>query len=367
MRVDAYFAVTSNSVQFGARADAFFGFSALSVEGHFGLDALLRFSPLYLIVEVSCGFSVKVFGMGVYGVHLRGTLEGPTPWHISGSASIEFFFFSISVDVDVTFGERRLDSLPPIAVLPALKAELEKLETWRAILPASGRLLVSLRELGDPALLVLHPVGTLHVSQRLVPLNLPIDKVGNQKPSDIKKATIAVASGALSVRGPARENFAAAQYRDMDDAAKLSAPAFEMLESGVELGASGSAWTTGSSAERTVRYEQIVIDTAFERVPTRFFSFWPNLFTHFQRGSAVTKSPLSLASEQKLKPFADKVNVKADAFAVASTADNTAVAGTATFSSHAEAVAHLNATLRRDPSMADALHVIPVAEVNVAA
>lgn len=367
VRVDAYFAVTSNTVQAGAHAEAFFGFSSLSVEGHFGFDALVRFSPLYLIVEISCGFSVKVFGMGVYGVRLRGTLEGPTPWHISGSASIEFLFFSISVDVDVTFGERRADTLPPLAVLPALRRELQKLDSWRATPPASGRALVSLRELGDPSLLVLHPVGTLSISQRFVPLNLPLDKVGNQKPSDITRATLSVTAGPLSVRRPARERFAAAQFRDMDDAAKLSAPAFELLESGVELAPEGNPWATGPAAQRTVRYEQIVVDSAFERVPKRFFPFWAGLFSHFRRGGAVARCSLSQAAERRTEPFVERVRVVGDRFVVAHAADNTVVAAEAVFASHAEALAHLQSAVRADPALAASIHVIPAAEVNAAA
>ena len=85
VRVEAYFAVTTEHACSSARAPRlFFGFDALSVEGHFGFDALFRFSPFYFIVEISAGFSVKVFGLGVLGVHLRGSLEGPTPWHITG-------------------------------------------------------------------------------------------------------------------------------------------------------------------------------------------------------------------------------------------------------------------------------------------
>ena len=34
---------------------------------------------------------------------------------------------------------------------------------------------------------MLHPLGTLRVSQRAVPLDLKIDKVGSQKPSDANK------------------------------------------------------------------------------------------------------------------------------------------------------------------------------------
>ena len=364
LRAETYFAVTSNSVQMGCRAEAFFGFDAFSVEGYLSFDALLRFSPFYLIVEVSTGFSVKVFGVGVWGVHLRGSLEGPTPWHIRGSAEIEILFFSFAVDVDVTFGERRAETLPPIEVLPKLRAEFEKLESWRATLPAAGQLFVSLRELNSADTLVLHPVGTLQISQRFAPLNLPLDKIGNQKPSDIKKASVAVTTSALAVKGPTKEKFAAAQYREMDDAAKLSAPAYEPLESGVEVGAAGQPWATGTLAQRNVRYEMIIIDTAFERFRIPFFKFWDGLFTHFRAGAAVSRSAVSLATEKRMQPFADKVAVGEEQYSVAFQKDNRAYTETATFTSYAEAQAHLAEALRLDPTLSEEIHVIPLAEVN---
>jgi hypothetical protein len=366
LSAETYFAVTSNTVQIGVKAQAFFGFDALSVEGDFSFDALLRFSPFYLIVELSAGFSVKVFGVGVWGVHLKGSLEGPTPWHIKGSAEISLLFFSISVDVDVTFGEHQADTLPPIEVLPLLKAEFEKLESWRATLPASGLLFVSLRDLGSSGTLVLHPVGTLQISQRFAPLNLPLDKIGNQKPSDIKQASVSVTAGSLDVKGPTRENFAAAQYRDMDDAAKLSAPSFEKLESGVELGAAGQAWASGPAAQRNVRYEQIILDTAFKRYQRHFFKFWDGLFTHFRAGAAVSRSPVSLANEKRMQPFDSKVAVFDEQYTVAYQADNRAYTGPTTFASYAEAQAHMNGVLQLDPSLAEEIHVIPFAEVNQA-
>jgi hypothetical protein len=367
IRIDTYFAVTTNTVQLGAHAEAYFGFSALSVEGHFGFDALLRFSPLYLIVEISCGFCVKVFGLGVWGIQLRGSLEGPTPWHISGSATISLLFFDISVDIDETFGERRAEVLPPLPVLPALRAELEKHDSWRATVPGTGRLLVSLRELGDPDLLVLHPLGTLQVSQRFIPLALPLDKVGNQKPSDIKKATVSVdAAGGLAVRGPMRDRFAVAQYRNMDDAAKLSAPAFELLESGVELGAAGNPWVTGPAGTRTVRYESIIVDTAYERFPVQYFEFWGELFVHFAAGASVSRSALSRAKELKRQPFEKKVAVKDAGFVVAHQSDNTAFAESA-FGSHAEATAYLHEAIAADPTLTDSIHILPASEVSVVA
>jgi Family of unknown function (DUF6603) len=367
VRAETYVAVTSNTVQLGCRAEAFFGFDAFSVEGQLSFDALLRFSPFYLIVEVSAGFSVKVFGAGVWGVHLRGSIEGPTPWRVRGSAEIDILFFSFDVDVDVTFGERRHDVLPPIEVLPRIQAEFEKLESWRATLPASGRLFVSLRDLGAADALVLHPVGTLQISQRFAPLNLPLDRIGQQKPSDVNLVRVTAESASLAVRGEVREKFAAAQYRDMDDAAKLSAPSFEPLEAGVELGAAGEAWTTGPLAQRNVRYEQIIVDTPPERPRKPFFEFPNGLFVHFRAGAAIHRSAVSLATERRLKPFADKVAVGADRYTFAFQADNRAASATATFESFAEAEAHLAGVVRADPNLADALHVIPGAEVNVVA
>lgn len=367
IRIETYFAITTNTVQLGAHAEAFFGFSALSVEGHFGFDALLRFSPFYLIVEISCGFCVKVFGLGIWGIQLRGSLEGPTPWHITGSATISLLFFDISVDVNQTFGERRAEVLPPLPVLPALRAEFDKHDSWRATVPGGGRLLVSLRELGSSDILVLHPVGTLQVSQRLIPLGLPLDKIGNQKPSDIKKAQVSVdPAGGLGVVGPMRERFAVAQYRTMDDAAKLSAPAFELLASGVELAASGNPWVTGPSATRTVRYESIIVDTAHERFTHHYFEFWGDLFTHFVAGASISRSGLSKATEAKRQPFGEKVSVRDAGFVVAHQADNTMLDGQ-TFTSHAEATAYLQSTVAANPSLADAIHVLPMAEVNVPA
>ncbi len=364
--VQTYFAITSNSVQLGCRADAFFGFDALSVEGYFSFDALLRFSPFYLIVEISAGFSVKVLGIGLFGVHLRGSLEGPTPWHIRGSAEIEILFFSISVDVDVTFGERRMETLPPIEVLPKLRGEFEKLESWQATLPAAGQLFVSLRELGSAGVLVLHPVGTLRISQRFAPLNLPLDKIGNQRPSDIRHASVTVEAGPLAVKGATREKFAAAQYRDMDDAAKLSTPAYEPLDSGVELGAAGLPWATGPLAQRNVRYETIIVDTAFERLRTRFVKFWDGLFVHFRAGAAVSRAPVSRFNEQRLQPFTDKMAVADERFTVAFQADNRPYTRAATFTSFAEAHAHLTEAVRVDPALTEQIHVIPMAEVNTA-
>jgi hypothetical protein len=367
LRVEGYFAITPNTVQLGARADAFFGFDAFGIKGDFSVDGLIRPWALYYIVDISARFSVKVFGVGVWSVRLKGTLEGVLPWRLRGSAEISLLFFSFDVDVDVTFGDVLSLVLAPIEVLAKIVAEFAKPESWRATLPPSGRLFVSLRNLDSPGVLAMHPVGTLQISQRFAPLNQPLDRVGNQKPSDVSRVTASVQAGGLSVLGPTREKFAAAQYRDMDDAAKLSAPAFEPLDSGVELGGAGEPWATGRLAQRNVRYETIIVDTAFEAVRRRFVKSWDALFVHFRAGSATARAAPSLANERRLQPFAVKVSVSEASYTVAWQADNTPYTAGATFGSYAEALAHLEESVRRNGTLADAIHVIPGTEVNRAA
>ena len=92
-----------------------------------------------------------------------------------GEGSLSLLFFEISADFDISWGEEEDTKLPEISVIPLLKAELEKPESWRALLPTSGNLLVALRELDSTSEtddLVLHPVGTLEINQKLLPLDL---------------------------------------------------------------------------------------------------------------------------------------------------------------------------------------------------
>lgn len=364
IRVMGYFAVTSNTVQFGARAELYFGFSALNVDGHIAFDALFQFSPFYFIIELSASLSVKVFGIGLFSVRVGMSLEGPTPYRAKGTGSISLLFFDVDVDFDFTWGEAQNTVLPPIAVMPLLKAEFDKLENWKAQLPVGNNLLVSLRTL-DSTELVLHPVGTLSVSQRYIPLGLTLDKVGTQKPSDASVFTVSVTG--LDKKGDIDEAFAMAQYQDMDNATKLSRPSFEKENGGLEMAATGHLVASGKAVKRIVRYELIVIDTNYKRFIRRFFNFFSGaLFTHFLKGNAVAKSSLSYKTKKQLQPFDDKIKVVQGAYAVANVMNNTSFASTI-FNSEAQAREFMQQQVTANPNLHESLHVIPQHELNPAA
>ena len=361
VRVEGYFAVTSNSVQFGAAVEVFFGVSAFNVKGHLAFDALFQFSPFFFVISISASFSVTVFGIGLFSVRFSGSLEGPTPWRVAGEGSISILFFDISVDFEVTWGETNKATLPPIEVLPVIRAELNKAESWRALPPAGNNLSVSLRKMpAEEAALVLHPVGVLRVSQRAIPFALTLGKVGNQKPSDVNRLTIGVAGGGLAQKAEAFEPFAPAQFQEMSDAEKLSRPAFSKERSGLELSAAGEDLRTAGMTRRVVRYEEIIIDSNFKRFVFRFRLLGALLFNFFLGGAAVARSELSLAKKKQYEPFAEKIEVKDATYTVAFQANNKAYSpAAATFTSEASAQEFLRAEASKDANLADSLHVIP--------
>ncbi len=365
IRAEGYFAVTSNTVQFGAAAELTFGFDDFAIQGHVSFDALFQFSPFHFAIDTSASVSLKAFGIGMFSLRLQFTLEGPTPWRAHGKGSISLFFFDISADFDVTWGETRNTTLPPIAVMPLLAAEFDKADNWRALPPASSNLLVSLRKIGAAGSLVLHPVGSLRVTQKAVPLDFTIDRVGSQTPSDANTFALRVVGTGIGRRQDLLESFAPAQFENLDDADKLSRPGFELMHGGIELGVSGQELASGKSVKRIVRYEEVILDNNFKRFPRRFRIFNGTLFEHFLGGSSVARSTLSQAARQKLQPFADKVTIGAPGYTVALTSNNQAFSTSATFTSSTMANDFMAGAVRADPTLADALHVIPQHEVIV--
>jgi hypothetical protein len=292
---------------------------------------------------------------------VRGSLEGPAPYHIKGHGSISLLFWDIGVDFEETWGDSRDTSLPPIAILPLIEAELNKAINWRALLPAANHLLVTLRKMPQAeADLILHPVGVLQISQRALPLEIKLDKVGNQKPSDVNRLSVAVTGGGLAKRDDAFEEFAPAQYQDFSDSDKLSKPGFGPEKSGVHLSSSGEDLRSSKMVKRVVRYEEILIDNNYKRFERRYFRFIAVLFDHFLGGSAVTKCALSQAVGKKLRPFAEKIEVQTETFTVAFQANNQAFAADAvSFHSEASARDYVKRRVAEDPALAEELHVIP--------
>ena len=380
VRIEAYFAVTSNSVQFGARVELFFGISAFAIEGHLAFDALFQFDPFFFSFGLSISLSVKVFGIGLFSVGFSGLLEGPTPWFIQGKGEISLLFFSIKVPFEHTWGESQDTTLDPIAVYPLLEAEFAALTNWRAVVPDNSRLLVALRQLGDTDAddLVLHPVGRLLISQRKVPVNFRLDKVGSQTPADYDRIVVdaTLSGGGLLSVSKVEEQFAIGQFKDLDGSSKMSAPGFEPLESGIAIGMPGEQMKTSRGVRRVIRYETIIIDSNFKRHVKRFFAFFAAgyavlndfLFTHFLAGNSASHSALSKHQHERMQPFSEVITVQPHQYSVVFNTDNRPMdAAATTFSSQAAASQYMEQQISAHAALTKQVHVVPNTEVNIGA
>jgi hypothetical protein len=360
-----YFAITSNTVQFGCRAEFFYGVSAFNLHGSFSFDALFQFSPFRFVIEISFSLGMDVFGVGVFSVRLKFRLSGPAPWNARGTAtlSIDLWLFSIdiSVDFDITWGEAENPKLPAIKAVPLLVAEYNKADNWTAKIPANISLLVSLRKLDTTVeKLVLHPVGTLQISQKAVPLGIRVDKVGNNPVDDAHLFSLQVTSAGLKKNSDPTERFAIAQYQDMSDADKLSRPAFQEIAAGAELAFNGKQLGSSKVTKRIVRYEVKINDVDGKHHAFRWFNKIGTLFFHWLEGSAICYSDLSHAKKKAMVPTleGERVQMTPPGFVVAGVADNKPIVAQV-FLSEAHAQDYLSAQISNDARMADEIHVIP--------
>jgi hypothetical protein len=250
-----------------------------------------------------------------------------------------------------------------VHVMPVFLAEVNKQENWKALPPPSTNLLVTLRKL-DPTLLVLHPFGALTVSQRALPLNLTLDKLGTQKPDDVNRidVTKAVSGSDTLPITPVNEQFAAAQYQQMSDAEKLSRPSYQLMKSGVTIGAAGGPQSS-KMTRRQIAYEITIIDKEPVR-PLLLLKAISGLFHNFLSGSAVARSSLSYQTKTQFQPNADKVAMAPEGYTVASVQNNKAFDAGSTFSSEAMAVDYMKAHTSTNPSLTGTLHVLPNHEVT---
>lgn len=369
IRISGYFAVTSNTVQFGAKAELYFGFSGFNVSGQMAFDALLQLSPFYFMVQVSCHLSLTVFGIGLFGIGLDLSLEGPTPWHVQGNASLRILFFTIRVPIDITWGESHETSLEDIKIMPLVIEEFKKPQNWTAELPDSYNLLVTMRELDEaPDVIILHPLGTLRVSQRLVPLDVQLDKMGNKKISDYRKLTVDSSDG-FKKSGDTKEMFAMAQFQEMGDADRLSLPSYQKCNAGLLMSDKDQELSSSHMVRRVIRYETVIIDSNYRRSEPTLVGIYKGLFTHSLNSNAVTKSALSKAHKRQLDPFEEKekIKLKPESYTIVLAGTNQAyheaTAQATAFESESLAREYMQKQIRKDPNRAELLQVIPTSEV----
>ncbi|MCW5801493.1 MAG: hypothetical protein KIT31_03835 [Deltaproteobacteria bacterium] len=258
--ITGFLAITSNTAQIGAQVELYASAGPLNVKGSLGFEALFERSPFRFRVDLWAGVALRRGNTVLAGVHLDGTLTGPSPWRVVGEACLSLWFIDLCVDFDATFGLAEVLELAGRDIWPVLRDAVQSAESWATSLAAGvTRAVTSAPPLDEPAAARIDPGAALTVQQNVVPLNRRITRFAEATPSgadtfqvtQVKLGTTAVAFQ------PVNEWFAPAQFEQMTDADRLSRPGFEHMVGGVTLG--GTAATGGSAQSAALTYETILI------------------------------------------------------------------------------------------------------------
>jgi hypothetical protein len=267
LRLEMYFAVTANTLQTGANLDIYAQkdlgiLGDFTIQGYLGFDALLKFSPLSFIVEIAASLTLKRNGECFAGVSFAMTLSGPSPWHAYGTATFTICGVSKSLDFDLSIGSPAPPApLAPVDPLGLLVAALEDIRSWAAGAPSAPQTLVTLRAqpAGDTRVLV-HPLGSMTVRQRVVPLDFEIAAYGHQElAGNLRTFTIGEvkAGNQTLAKDDVRDHFAPGDFLQLTDDEKLARPSFEKLKAGVSVGTAPIA--AGVRARANFAYKQYVL------------------------------------------------------------------------------------------------------------
>lgn len=380
LRLETYFAVTSNTVQFGARVEVYARASSFNVYGFIAFDVLFQFSPFRFIADVSAMLALRVGSSAFASISLAFTLEGPTPWSVKGTASFKIcWFFTLKIRFSKTWGEQSHEIGGDALVMPLLLAAFNDASNWVAEPPAGRHLLVSTREIvppvGAPPKVIAQPYGVLTVSQKVVPLNLTIEKFGALRPADGNRFSInglqLGQSTTIANPDPAKEHFAPAQFFEKSDADKLADKSFERYDSGVRVLENGRL-KTAYAAARQVRYELSYIDSQRDTLEPQADKdpFRPDAtaFLTWAVQGATSKSDLSHARNRRPALAPEPVAVADERFAVVFEGDLQVVdAGEGAGLTEAEAVARLRALQAADPVRHRKLQVVAAFELATVA
>jgi hypothetical protein len=252
-RFEGYFAITTNSIQFGASVELIINAGPIYARGFLGFDALIVFKPFSFRFDIHASVRVRLGGITMGGVDLDGTLTGPGPLVLHGRVSIELLFFSVSWEDTFVLGSSAPQQIPAVpSAVAELVGELAKPANLHVEAPAGAYGVLTPPDEGvvKP---VLPPGGRLTWIQKRAPLDLLLQRFES---APLATPETVHASGP-EVTGPAQDWYAPGSYTIQADAQLLNQRAFLRLNGGVQIGLDGVE--SGHAVTHVVTVEQIRI------------------------------------------------------------------------------------------------------------
>lgn len=325
--MECYFACTPNSWQFGGHLYLHVhGPAGFNIDGHLGLDVL--WDPgTYLEASIDARIDFRHNDDVLAGVGLTGLLTGFTPKHIEGKVRLKIcWFLTVSIPFSKTWGEvAPLEENIGVDLETLLLEQINDDRNWRAEVPEAHHLHVSLRKSGDgyPEKIIIQPLGKIIFSQRALPLDQEIQKVGARKPGNPKRLTISKVSGggaAFADVKPTNELFAPGHYMELNDDEKLSRPSFERMTSGIKIGDTGvSHFPKPFVKARSAEYELTYIAPDLPAKKTGGILWNEAVFQRLSRHSAIAGSQISRYNAGGTSTLPKAINLKAAEYAIGGT------------------------------------------------
>jgi hypothetical protein len=285
LRFEGYFAITTNTLQFGASVEAQIHSGGWSIHGTIAFDALLQRVPFHFEFDINASVSVSYDGHNLASLTLSGSLSGPGPVVLKVKVSIELLFFEVSFSDTFELGPT---TPPPAPTAPDLLSVLSTELTDPTCLRAAGGPdpLVTVTA-ADATLTVpvVAPTGALVWDQQRAPLGLVCDRVGGT-PLPAPVQVTATTTGAST---QASDWFAPGQFINLSDDQALTQPGYELLSSGLRLGDGPDH--DGPSAQVTPAVQQIRIPEPPTVATTVPFPGWLRTGVLASPAPAVTVTP----------------------------------------------------------------------------
>jgi hypothetical protein len=215
-------------------------------------------------------------------------------------------------------------------------------------------------------------LAELAVKQSVVPLELQIAKFGDAKPAD---ASIFTISG-FSVNGNSvhfdrvKDFFAPAQFLNLSDDEKLTAPSFEPMVAGVRAGDDTFVVTDDVIGDDAIEFETIILDKAnnTKNKSANTFTIHPTLLINQIFFGAAGRSDVRLAGAAKYSPATGKNALVRKGWTVASTQDGSHQAApgleAGEIVSYSESFQALQKAKQENPAKAKTLMLVRVAVTN---
>jgi hypothetical protein len=272
----------------------------------------------------------------------------------------------VSVPFHETWGDRGNEIENEKAdILALLEKEIQDTRNWKASIPANNKLHVTIKTITAPVdTIVVHPFGVLTFSERLVPLNLEINKFGNKVPKDASSFEIKT-TGLGLVTNDVREQFAPANFIVMKDEEKLARPSFEQMKSGFEIISSSALQTSQKTVDKSVDYEFSYLREKRTKIKQADLYQYPKgFFKANTKAGAISKSTLSFVNNRISVNAPLPVQLTEDQFAIANVFDMKLHQADMVELSYSEAQQRYNNLVREKPEMRDQVQVVSHYELN---